>query len=193
MTPTANSSPSAAVWDAWEADGRSYYVINDTELMQFTRNFPVRSGGIAVDVGCGNGAFSRQLHRFGYDVTGFDFASTALHAARRTPLPGVRYLHHDLNKGDPPGLPRHGIDLVVCRLVLPFLNEPTAWIRRVRDLWLRPGGQMYVVIPVIEGDTTQPGGMTEREIANLTPGWSHSVRYDVRGRVAFLALRSAAT
>ncbi|NUK14042.1 methyltransferase domain-containing protein [Streptomyces lunaelactis] len=33
------------------------------------------------DVGCGNGIFSRQLHRFSCDVTGLDFADTALHGA----------------------------------------------------------------------------------------------------------------
>src|SRR5205807_1932578 len=118
---------------------RDYHLITDTELTEFARHVPVRRGGVAVDIGCGTGAFSRQVYRFGYDVTGVDFADEALRAARRTRLPGVRYLHHDVNRGDPPGLPQHGIDLVVGRLVLPYLDQPYAWVKRVRDHWLRPG------------------------------------------------------
>ncbi|WP_414169169.1 class I SAM-dependent methyltransferase [Streptoverticillium reticulum] len=190
---TSITNPSAAVWNAWEAEGRSYQLITDRELMLFTRHFPIQGGHVAVDVGCGNGAFSRQLHRFGYNVTGIDFADTALNAARRTPLPGVRYHHHDLNQGDPPTLPRGHIDLVVCRLTLPFLTDPTAWVRRVRDHWLRPGGQMYAVIPVVSDDARQPGGIPEEDIAALTSGWAQAVRYDLRGPLACLALRNAAT
>ncbi|GAA1919740.1 class I SAM-dependent methyltransferase [Streptantibioticus ferralitis] len=190
---TMTRSPSATTWDAWAEEGRGYHMLTDTELAAFARHFPIRCGHVATDVGCGTGVFSRQLHRFGYDVTGIDFADTALRAARRTPLTGVRYLRHDLNQGDPPGLPIRGIDLVVCRLILPFLTDPAAWVRRVRDFWLRPGGRMYAVIPVVGEDVTQPGGMAEREIASLSFGWAQAVRYDLRGPLACLALRSTAT
>jgi len=190
---TAGRSPSASVWNAWEEDGQTFRVITDTELMRFTQHCLVGRGQVAVDAGCGTGAFSRQLYRFGYDVTGLDFADKALTAARRTPLPGVRYLRHDLNQGDPPGLLRNGTDLVVCRLVLPFLNDPYTWAGRVRDFWLRPGGRMYAVIPVVDEHTTQPGGMTEQEITALTTGWAQAVRYDLRGPLACLVLRSGAT
>ncbi|MCC2275453.1 class I SAM-dependent methyltransferase [Streptomyces sp. ET3-23] len=190
---TSITSPSAAVWNAWEAEGRSYQLITDRELLLFTQHFPIRGGHIAVDVGCGSGGFTRQLHRFGYDVTGIDFADAALNAARRTPLSGVRYIRHDLNKGDPLNLRMHGIDLVVCRLAMPFLTDPVSWIRRVRDSWLRPGGRMYAVIPVVGDDIGRPGGMTERELAPLTLGWAQAVRYNLRGPLACLALRSTAT
>ncbi|MFI9582651.1 class I SAM-dependent methyltransferase [Streptomyces sp. NPDC052236] len=193
MRTATPQSPSAAVWNVWEEDGQMFRLITDTELMHFTHHFLIRRGQVAVDAGCGTGAFSRQLHRFGFDVTGVDFAENALAAARRTCLPAVRYLHHDLNAGDPPALPQHGIDLVVCRLVLPFLKDPAAWLRRVRDHWLRPGGRMYVVVPVIDEPTPQPGAMTEAEVADLAHGWAHAYRYDLRGHLACLMLRSPAT
>ncbi|MEU1629346.1 class I SAM-dependent methyltransferase [Streptomyces sp. NPDC020096] len=187
MTVTT-SSPSATTWNAWAGDGRSYHLITDTELRCFTRYCLVRRGGVAIDAGCGNGAFARQVHRFGYDVTGLDFADGPLMAARRTPLPGVRYLRHDLDQGNPPELPQRGIDLVVCRLVLPFLDQPYAWVRRVRDHWLSPGGRLYLVISVVDEHAEQPGGMTEYEIADLGYGWSSVVRYDLRGPLACLVL-----
>ncbi|MFD7407992.1 class I SAM-dependent methyltransferase [Streptomyces sp. NPDC059866] len=179
--------------ERWAMEGRSYHMLTDVELEHFTRRLGVRRGHVAVDVGCGSGVFSRQLYRFGYDVTGLDYAEAALAAARRTPLPGVRYLYHDLNEGDPPGLPPHGIDLVVCRLVLPFLDKPYEWVRRVREYWLRPGGLLYLVVPVVGERAEQPGGMTEYEIAELLHGWGQVVRYELGGSLACLALRSTAT
>ncbi|QEU93369.1 class I SAM-dependent methyltransferase [Streptomyces kanamyceticus] len=163
--------------------------VTDTELRIFARHVPVRCHQVALDAGCGSGNFSRQLHRFGYDVIALDFAHSALEAARRTPLPGVTYLHHDLDQGDPPGLQYRGIDLVVCRLVLPLLRDPVRWVRRVRDRWLRPGGRMYLVIPVGE-HADQFGRMTEQQISALCDGWAKSVRYDLRSTSACLVLRA---
>ncbi|MEU0722810.1 class I SAM-dependent methyltransferase [Streptomyces sp. NPDC006140] len=192
MTMTI-TSPASTTWNAWTAESRSYHMLTVVELEHFVRQFPVRRGHVAVDAGCGSGVFSRQLFRFGYDVTGLDYSAPALIAARRTPLPGVRYLRHDLNRGDPPGLPSHGIDRVACRLVLPCLRDPAASMRRVRDLWLSPGGQMYAVVPVVDEHAEQPGGTTEREIDALSSGWAQTVRYDLRGPLACLALRTTAT
>lgn len=45
---TITSSPSVAVWNAWEEDGRSYHMLTDTELEQFTLHFPIRCGHVAV-------------------------------------------------------------------------------------------------------------------------------------------------
>ncbi|MCZ1012238.1 class I SAM-dependent methyltransferase [Streptomyces lydicus] len=188
---TAAGIPSRASWNAWEENGHTFRVITDIELSRFTRYCLKRRGRTAIDAGCGNGAFTRQLHRFGFDVTGLDFADGPLAAARRTPLAGVGYRNHDLNHEDPPQLPPHGIDLVVCRLVLPFLDQPYAWVRRVRDHWLSDQGQLYLVIPVVNGHATQPGGMTEEEIADLSNGWSSIVRYDLRGPLACLVLGAA--
>ncbi|AQY20652.1 hypothetical protein T261_08780 [Streptomyces lydicus] len=39
----------------------------------------------------------------------------------------------------------------------------------------------------------QPGGMTEREIVDLSQGWGSSVRYDLRGPLACLVLGTAGT
>ncbi|HEY8985329.1 MAG TPA: class I SAM-dependent methyltransferase [Streptomyces sp.] len=141
------ANPSRSTWDAWTADGRGFRQLTDGELERFTLHLPPHRGRVAVDASCGIGVFSRQLQRFGYDVTGIDYSDAALTAARRTGMPHLRYLNHDLDTGDPPGLPQHGIDLVVCRFVLPFLHDPADWTRRVRDRWLRPGGWMYIVTP----------------------------------------------
>lgn len=188
MKPQA--PPSSATRNIGGSKGQPYSLISDNELLEFVRYFPLQGGHVSVDAGCGSGGFCRQLHRFGYDVTGLDIAKSALTAARRTPLPGVRYVEHDLNVGDPPGLPYRGVDLVVCRLVLPFLDDPVAWVRRVRDVWLRPGGCVYAVIPIVANRGAEPVGLTEREVTAVTDGWPQVVRYRLNGSFAYLALRS---
>jgi 2-polyprenyl-3-methyl-5-hydroxy-6-metoxy-1,4-benzoquinol methylase len=182
---------SAAVWDAWAAEGRTSHVVSDKEVGLFTRYIPDRRGRVAIDAGCGIGGFSRQLRNLGYNVTGLDFSPVSIEAAQRGGFGlGLAYLSHDLDAGDPPGLPGHGIDLVVCREVLPFLADPERWLSRVRDHWLRPGGHAYLVIPTGDEHTLQRGQMTMPEIARLCEGWASGVRYKLLGTLACLILRS---
>ncbi|MFI7095428.1 class I SAM-dependent methyltransferase [Streptomyces lydicus] len=172
-------------------DRQEHLLITDAELMRVTQNYRTPRGQVAIDAGCGSGAFARQLARFGFDVTGIDVADAALAAARRTPLPGVRYQRHDLNAGDPPGLPERGVDLVVCRLVLPLLHNPSQWVRHVRDHWLSPGGRLYLVLPLADPGTEQPGRLPAQQVAELSHGWAGFARYDLRGALTALMLRAA--
>ncbi|MFF3460700.1 class I SAM-dependent methyltransferase [Streptomyces sp. NPDC002730] len=184
-------SPTA--WDAWAAEGRVSHMVSDSEVDQFIRHVPDRRGRVAVDAGCGMGKFSRRLRAFGYDVTGVDFSPVSLDIARRGGHGfGLRYVHHDLDAGDPPALPVRGVDLVVCREVLPFLTDPEGWLERVRTQWLRPAGQAYLVVPPGEEQRLQRGQMTKPAVARLCEGWSSAVRYDL-GPLTCLVLRSPAS
>ncbi|MGP3954279.1 class I SAM-dependent methyltransferase [Streptomyces sp. 7N604] len=81
-------------------------MVSDKEATLFTRYIPDRRGRVAIDAGCGNGKFSRQLRAFGYHVTGFDFSTVSLKAAQRSGFGlGLAYLRHDLDSGDPPACP----------------------------------------------------------------------------------------
>ncbi|MFD7239855.1 methyltransferase domain-containing protein [Streptomyces syringium] len=63
-------------------------------------------GQVVIDAGCGKGAFSHQLWRYGCDVTGIGWSAEALRRARRAMSGGqvrrLRYLQHDLNTDSPP-------------------------------------------------------------------------------------------
>ncbi|AJT62422.1 hypothetical protein T261_0733 [Streptomyces lydicus] len=179
-----------ATWDAWAAEGRVSHLVTDRELDFFLRHITDRHGRTAVDAGCGIGKFSRQLRAFGYNVTGVDFSKVSLSVARRSGHGlGLTYLHHDLDAGAPPGLPVRGIDLVVAREVIPFLADPQEWLHQVRTHWLRPGGRLYLVVPVGNERTLQHGQMTTSDIARLREGWG-SVAQSDRGPLACLILRS---
>ncbi|ANZ13453.1 class I SAM-dependent methyltransferase [Streptomyces noursei] len=147
-------------------------------------------GRVAVDAGCGLGHFSRRLRRLGYNVTAIDHSSCSLDVARAEGYgPQLRYLDADLEAGVPPGLPRHGVDLVVARTLVPFLSKPVHWLRQVRDLWLAPGGHVYLVVPISE-HPLQTGQMTPHEIDVLCEGWQ--VRRQDHSGVAWIILRPVA-
>ncbi|MFJ4918508.1 class I SAM-dependent methyltransferase [Streptomyces sp. NPDC088725] len=186
---TASPALSSEDWDALIRDRRvRFHTITDRELLQFRRHFFDPRGRVAVDAGCGTGAFARQLHAYGYDVTGLDFSAAALTAARITGLRGLRYVAHDITAGTLPALPRQGIDLVVCRHTIGYLAEPAAWASRVRTDWLTPGGQMYVVTQKAGGEG-RLGALTQEEISEVARGWAQVVQYDM-GHSAYLMLRS---
>ncbi|MEW1657935.1 class I SAM-dependent methyltransferase, partial [Streptomyces sp. NPDC093707] len=128
-----------AVWDEWAREGRGALDIGVEEMLFLV--LQGLSGGVAVDAGCGTGAFSRCLRALGYSVTGIDHSPLSLQLAHAEGHgTHLTYLHADLDSGVPTGIPRHGINLVVARALLPFLAKPLDWLQQVRDFWLAPEG-----------------------------------------------------
>ncbi|MFK8912784.1 class I SAM-dependent methyltransferase [Streptomyces sp. YS-3] len=166
------------------------------ELRLFEQRFPGHRGKKAVDAGCGTGDFTRYLYASGMDVTGIDWSPSSITLARQaTPCP-LPYVIHDLSLGDPPGLIARSVDLVVCRQTVSLLDDPDAFLYRVRTNWLRAGGQLYLseVRATDHEARTLRGGMTEQHLARLGDGWAHATRYDLTSqRVACVILRSPAS
>ncbi|MFJ9617850.1 class I SAM-dependent methyltransferase [Streptomyces noursei] len=167
--------------------GYAPYDISAAEMRFVVGATTGRYGRVAVDAGCGLGGFSRRLRRLGYHVTGIDYSECSLEVARAVGHgPQLRYLCADLDDGVPPSLPQHGVDLVVARTVVPFLAKPVEWLHEVRDWWLAPGGQVYLVVPISQ-QPFQTGHLTPTEIDVLCSGWQVK-RRDVDG-VAWISLR----
>lgn len=104
-----------------------------------------RPGERALDVGCGRGAVLGRLAHLvgpGGRAVGVDLAPEMV---RRTAadLDGLAWVEVRLDDAQRPDLPPGSFDLVASSLVLFFLREPGAALRRWREL-LVPGGRLGV-------------------------------------------------
>ncbi|MCX4785427.1 class I SAM-dependent methyltransferase [Streptomyces sp. NBC_01221] len=187
----------AAQWDTWYREGRAIdRLLTDAEVDRFPQHVNPSAGSSVLDVGCGIGGFSRQLFRWGYDVLGLDFSPTAIQTARRQGTQGrLRYGVHDFDADAIPAQLQPGsLDLIVCRNVLPFIDHQ----RFMGDAhrWLRPGGQLYVLVRVWPERGGEPNekpwqrGFTDEQVQDLQNGWAEQERWWL-GRHAALFLSGA--
>jgi SAM-dependent methyltransferase len=95
--------------------------------------------GLTVDVGCGEGRFTRELSARGYDIIGFD-ASEALVAEALDADPSGRYEVAAIE-----GLPLDdaAAQLVVCVNVVPHVHDLDGAARELARV-LAPGGRLLV-------------------------------------------------
>jgi trans-aconitate methyltransferase len=91
----------------------------------------------AIDIGCGNGWVVRMLRKYPAcsSVTGVD-GSAAMIAKARSMDPEGDYVLADLSEWTPPTR----VNLIHGMEVLYYLEDPVAFLRRIRTEWLEPGG-----------------------------------------------------
>jgi 2-polyprenyl-3-methyl-5-hydroxy-6-metoxy-1,4-benzoquinol methylase len=145
---------SADAWNELVETGRDYYrtELHGPALLELAAPVP---GEAALDLGCGQGWFSRELARAGARVVGVDWADGMLAHARRleaeAPL-GVRYLHLDAARVDEELAPA-SFSLVTGCMSIMDMPEPERVLRAARTL-LAPGGRIVISVPQPANDTT---------------------------------------
>jgi SAM-dependent methyltransferase len=82
--------------------------------VEFTTAAIPKGCGTILDVGCGDGRLTRELHRGGYRVTGVDFSEVAL---SKLPVPGIRASADAIPVED------LSYDLVLSTEMLEHLNQ----------------------------------------------------------------------
>ncbi|WP_338498939.1 class I SAM-dependent methyltransferase [Streptomyces sp. SJL17-4] len=165
----------AEYWNPVYDDGRDWRQVCDAEISMFTRHAAPQPGQKALDIGCGTGQLARCLHSLGYDVTGVEISAAALLKARaRSSTLGPRWIQHDIETGPPPGVTPASMDVVSFRLSFQFLDRKPELLGMARSL-LRPGGLVYLVLPVLERETLAAGrrssALPAAEITGLCQGW----------------------
>ncbi|TJZ57039.1 NUDIX domain-containing protein [Streptomyces piniterrae] len=165
---------------------------------------PAPPGGLALDVGCGQGELARHLATTGYRVDAIDYAHSAVASAvasatsatsatTEPPDTGeVAFVHFDIERDPLAGLPHAAYDLITFRLSFAFIRDRTRVMNRLRER-LRPGGAVCVITPVADA---VPAGkrdiaLDEEEIGLLSAPWHSVERRDAEG-LAVLVLRDAA-
>ncbi|SEE27959.1 Methyltransferase domain-containing protein [Streptomyces misionensis] len=179
-------------WEKHFGDGRGFRRVGERERELLAEHTPAPDdGGRALDVGCGTGELAAYLVSLGYTVDAVDFAGSALARARteHADVEGVRWLLLDIERDDPAPLREEGYDVVVMRLMYPFLKDRGRILHALGER-LRDGGALVVITPVAETTPEERRGIAldEDEIALVGSGWRAVERLDADG-LAFLVLR----
>ena len=111
-------------------------------------------GKRALDIGCGEGRFSRLLAGLGAEVTGIDLTEPLIERARSLAVGGERYVVGDAETLD--GIEDESFDLAVSYIVLVDLLDYRASIEAAYRV-LRPSGR-FVVCNVHPMRSAKPHG-----------------------------------
>jgi len=104
--------------------------------------------GKVLDVGCGSGAFLKELRDMGFDVTGVDISQGMLAASRkRLGVEGHKSIRVHLVPGDIECLPfqREEFDLVICIGVVGYLFQDEQALSEIYRV-LKPGGHLLIYL-----------------------------------------------
>ncbi|MFK0295624.1 class I SAM-dependent methyltransferase [Streptomyces sp. NPDC090442] len=187
---------SAAYWDRhyWHG-GRSLHL--GSQERQLLRIYSqVEPGQFAVDVGCGRGSLAAVMNAWGLNVLGLDMSEVAIEAARGTfqEYPHLRFDQMDITADSVHPMLRPGaVDLITCRLTLPYLDRPRFFGDARR--WLKPGTGTLVVTTGVEElapPVTVHRSLTLAEVNALGDDhWQHVTRYPITvgGSVQCVVLR----
>lgn len=153
MDPRIAWNAGADAWHEFVRSGADYYrtLVHGPALLAACRPL---SGVRALDLGCGQGYFSRELARGGAVVTGVDLSEELLRFAREREVQeqlGIDYLHLDAAEVADT-LPRQSFDLVTGCMSLQDMDEVAGVIGAARRM-LRRGGRMVFSIPHPCSDT----------------------------------------
>lgn len=102
-------------------------------------------GGRAIDLGCGTGELTRELHRHlrTAETLGVDSSPAMLARSAAFAGEGLRFAEGDIATEPPPG---DRYDIVISNAALQWIDGHEALLARLADA-LEPGGQLAVQVP----------------------------------------------
>jgi SAM-dependent methyltransferase/uncharacterized protein YbaR (Trm112 family) len=135
--------PATEVFSTWATAGRDQgmeatHAPAVREMVEAAMSALAGTASVAaIDIGCGNGWVVRMLRKYPAcsSVTGVD-GSAAMIAKARSMDPEGDYVLADLSEWTPPTR----VNLIHGMEVLYYLEDPVAFLRRIRTEWLEPGG-----------------------------------------------------
>mgnify|MGYP001037481801 CR=1 FL=1 len=141
-------------WSDYYDKGRDFLAATTAEVDGFLMGLsPSTTQGFAtaLDIGCGTGQLTRELHHRGFRVVGVDASTSAIVTARRAttaPTATLRYLRRDIERdGIDRALPLAPYNLVTCRYVYAFIKNKRRLLRNVSSVLL-PDGAFVLITPL---------------------------------------------
>jgi SAM-dependent methyltransferase len=102
------------------------------------------SGDAAIlEVGCGDGSFTRNLAEHSSRVTALDISASQIERNARA-HPDIRFVQHDVAQPFP--FESGAFDVIWCSEVLEHLFDPGFAVREMQRV-LAPGGRLLVTVP----------------------------------------------
>lgn len=116
-------------WNQVYKEGSKYAPVSEIVLDKLELR-----GGLALDIGCGEGELMCQLQSRGYKTTGIDLAEAA--------KPDIIGDFMEYDFGDV------RYDLITVNLVLAFIQDKEKFVKKIKSL-LKPGGRVIIITPVL--------------------------------------------
>lgn len=136
-------------FDEFQAEHGDYDVLTEATyerlLRRFDRTIRPLPGQTCIDLGCGTGAFTRRLKRFGLALTGVDISPRNVERATQLST-GETYVTGDLRAT---GLPGGSADILMYSGVLHHLPGDEERLDALREglRILKPGGALFAYDP----------------------------------------------
>lgn len=96
-----------------------------------------------LEVGCGDGSFTRHLAQYSSRVTALDISAAQIERNVRA-HPEIKFLQHDVARPLP--FAQDTFDVIWCSEVLEHLFDPGFALREMQRV-LAPGGRLLVTVP----------------------------------------------
>ncbi len=135
-------------FDQFEAEHGEYDVLTEQAyrrlLTTLERRVRPTAGMRAIDLGCGTGAFTHRLQRFGLELTGVDISPRSIARARETH--GGTFLVGDINATT---LEACSFEIAVMSGVLHHIPTSAGRVGSLREAFrlLKPGGHFFSYDP----------------------------------------------
>ena len=141
-----------AKWDGSFKLGRDYNPLNQI-LLDLVLKKISNDKKVAIDLGCGTGEAVVKLAQRGMNVTGVDWSSDALEKGKlRAKEASVSeltsFIEADLNNLNTANLNQGKADLVLCKLVIAFIDDKKVFLQDIKKL-LSTDGVLIILTPIL--------------------------------------------
>lgn len=138
-------------WSNFYEQGRDFRLASSQEIDRFLTYALLEAPKTHLDLGCGTGQLTRELHHRGYASIGVDASGKAIERARQlTVAPeGLSYFQADLEQSDlKEKVEAHApYGLITCKLVYAFIENKAGFLEAIKEL-LHPQGLFVMITPM---------------------------------------------